>query len=192
MLLWICSTGSSCKIWSLETDEDFHLFCLYAPVPKTTLIPGGLLKYFWKQKIRDHLPVSPYLLNFVTWVTCSISSFQSQRWAYCWSLRKQPLCLEQFSQGIAQDSPKKQVKLIWDHPHTLKTHHPTHLPITLLSSSGLLFQLLIGQQSLCSTKNSITQITSYLIVRGGETLAQDIERYRTGFGLLLISLVHSE
>lgn len=35
---------------------------------KTTSIPGGLLMYFWKRKIRNHLPVSPYLLKCVTWV----------------------------------------------------------------------------------------------------------------------------
>lgn len=83
---------------------------------------------------------------------------------------------------------KKQVKLVEDVPAPC-----TYFLIApVLASTGLIFQLLIGQQNVCSTKDSSTQITSYLIVRGGRYTGLGLKRMQQQVWFAPIFLINTQ
>lgn len=110
-----------------------------------------------------------------------ITSFQIQlespSLVYCWSLGKWALCVCGTLQDTLHNILLKSRSSSFDTVLTPWRHTPES------------HQWLIGQQSPCATKHSNTQITSYLIVRQGETVARGIKRYSAGFGSTPVFLI---
>lgn len=171
------------------------LFCLFTSVIQIIFMPSWLWKCFRNMK-KETIYISPLICVNL------ISSFHHEAWAglsadlwegdlSVWTRFHKALDIAFYYTAFSWKAGQAHLTPSTHPEDTLEPHH-THLLIAPLSVSGLFFQLLKGQHSLCSyVKNSITQITSYLIVREGKTPVL-VKKCRTGFGLPPISLIHSE